>query len=672
MSKNGLNNRPVAWAWLACLLAAACFLIFKQPWVGRVDTDLLALLPHDERRPVLESALKALSAQGEKQLVLLVSAQDEPATREAAAVVRRAMDGLGLADTSSTVAFPGDFYAAYQDGLLTDADSLWLENATPEAATARAISLAYSMVPQGTLPWQRDPYGFFGNWLKSLSEASPLRPSGGELMVTHGKRSWAALTYSLPRSAFDSDFQQALETRLGIARERIHERFGTEAQFLRAGVVLHAAAATRQAQGEMSLIGLGSLIGTFLLIGLVFQSLRALKLIAVSLVSGTAIAVAAIFLCFGHVHLVTLVFGASLIGVAVDYAILVFAQHLGNEESRQARFKRLLPTLCAALLTPVLAYLALALTPFPGLKQMAVFAVCGIFGAWASVLCFYPWLLPATLPLPKNADFMTKLLARWPRWKTSPLAYALVLLSVAVMAGGFSNLRTNDDIRGLFIGDAALIAENRQISEIIALPSPAQMFLVTASTPELLLQSEERLIRRLRPFIEKGDIGGFEAVSRWLPSLEKQGRARTLQTRLAASRKQLAAELGLPDGWGTETPASTPPLTPEIWLSNEISAAHRALWLDTGAGEGSPRYASMVMLKGLARLDVAEALAKLPAQDPAIPGVEWVDQIREISGMMARYRSLLTITLLIACLIVPVLLAPFFKKRVWRVIAPVV
>jgi predicted exporter len=38
---------------------------------------------------------------------------------------------------------------------------------------------------------------------------------------------------------------------------------------------------------------------------------------------------------------------------------------------------------------------------------------------------------------------------------------------------------------------------------------------------------------------------------------------------------------------------------------------------------------------------------------------------------MARYRGLLTRTLLLACLIVPFLLFPFFKGRVWRILTPV-
>ncbi|MDR0700919.1 MAG: MMPL family transporter [Azoarcus sp.] len=661
-------HRLLAGVWLVLLLGAACFLIADwRNGAGRVETDLLALLPRDERRPMLETALKALAAQGERQLALLVSARDDALTRQVAAETRAALAGLGLVEQGAAAAFPSDFYFPYRQGLLSAADREWLATATPEAAASRALKLAHALFTPANAPWHSDPYGFFGDWLKSLGEATPVRPFNGELMVEHDGRSYAALTYVLPQSAFSSDFQQKLIAALDGARARAHA-LDPQARFLAAGVALHAAAAARQAEREMRLIGLGSLLGTFFLIGFVFQSVRALKLIAISLVSGAVVALFATFLLFERVHAVTLVFGVSLIGVAVDYAILVFAQHLGSQEPPWERYRRLLPTLGMALLTPALAYLALALTPFPGLEQMAVFAVCGIFGAWASVVCFYPYLLPATLPPPGNAGLMTRLLARWPRWRNSGRHWRAAFCLAAVAAGGLAQLRTDDDIRGLFSGDAALMAEHRQASEILRLPSPAQMFLLDADTPETLLQNEETLLEHLRPLVAAKQIGGYEAVSRWLPSEARQRQARALRERLRTSDERLGEELELPGGWSAEA-SPGPLLTPEVWLASPVSASFRGLWLGAVADdEGMPRYASVALLQGLAGREAGESLARLAR---GLPGVEWVDQTREVSSLMARYRELLTRTLLLACLAVPFLLYPFFGRRVWRIVAPV-
>ncbi|MDR1351299.1 MAG: MMPL family transporter [Zoogloeaceae bacterium] len=659
------RHRLLACLWLALLLFAALFLLLERTaWSARVDTDLFALLPKDERHPALEAALKALSVQGERQLALLVSTPDEASARQAAQTLRVALRDSSLVEQGDVAAdvasFPGDFYFPYRQGLMSAADRAWLLLATPEEAQNRALTLANAPFAPSGIPWLADPFGFFGAWLQSLGEATPLRPSGGELMLEHDGRVYAALLYTLPGSAFDSEVQEALTARLDAARQTLRQAF-PQARLLRAGIVLHAAAATAQAQGEMRLIGLGSLLATFLLISLVFQSARALKLIVASLISGTLIALIAAFALFERVHLITLVFGASLIGVAVDYAILVFAQHLGNTEPVWERFRRLLPTLCMVLLTPALAYLALALTPFPGLKQMAVFAVSGIFGAWMSVVCFYPYLLPPTLPLPENAHWMTGLLDHWPRWQNSGKAWGIALVLAALTLGGLLRLQANDDIRSLFSGDPALMAEQGEVSSILQLPSPAQMFLLTADSAERLLQKEEALIERLRPLIGSGKISGFEATSRWLPSEARQQENRARQKKLRVSRKALAREMELPADWAEE--ADAPPLTPEIGLRSPFRQAAQAFWLgETQSG----KYASMVLLKGLQGKETAAELAQFAAE-----GVSWIDQTRDISDLMQRYRHLLTQTLLAACLLLPVLLYPFFRREVWRLLAPV-
>ncbi|MDR3299091.1 MAG: MMPL family transporter [Candidatus Accumulibacter sp.] len=668
------RHRLLAAFWLLLLVGAAgCLWLTWETWQARIDTDLLTLLPRDERRPALEAARKSLAEQGERQLALLVSAQDLSSTRQAAALLREALRELDLQAQGDFAQFPGDFYLPYRQGLLTDADRAWLRSDAPAAAQSRALNLAHGLLyapfAASVAPWTADPFGLFGHWLQSLGEASPLRPSGGELMVEHAGRHYAALTYALPKSAFDSAFQQRLMAGLDDAQEKLRRAY-PQAKLLRAGVVLHAAAAARQAQSEMSLIGLGSLVGALFLIGFVFQSARALRLIVVSLLSGALVALGATLLIFEHLHLTTLVFSVSLIGVAVDYAILVFAQRLGNDQPVWPHHRRLLPTLVMVLLTPVLAYLGLALTPFPGLQQMAIFAASGIFGAWMSVLLFYPHLLPETLPLPKNADFMRRLLQRWPRWRGGKQwGYALLIL--LIMGGGLVQLRANDDIRGLFSGDAALMAEQREVSEILRLPSPAQIFLIGSDSPETLLQREERLIDRLRPLVAAGKISGFEALTRWLPSQARQTEARELQKTLLTSREALEKELELPAGWAREA-APAQQLTPEIWLDSAISQPFRALWLGANATGGvAERYSSLVLLKGLADAETADTLARLAQGEAPLSGVQWVDQTREISSLMQRYRHLLTETLLAACLIAPLLLSLFFRRAVWRIVTPV-
>ena len=124
---------------------------------------------------------------------------------------------------------------------------------------------------------------------------------------------------------------------------------------------------------------LGILLGLGTLVWLSFRSLRPILLVAASLLVGCAAALSVTAMVFGKVHLLTLIFGASLVGVAEDYGIHWFASRQGRPASqRWSLLRHLLPGLWLALLTSALAYLALGLAPFPGLRQMALFSVTGL------------------------------------------------------------------------------------------------------------------------------------------------------------------------------------------------------------------------------------------------------------------------------------------------------
>src|SRR5690606_39709912 len=121
------------------------------------------------------------------------------------------------------------------------------------------------------------------------------------------------------------DGERHLQDALDRAFAAAEAAAGESLQRLRAGVPLHAEAAAVQARREVATIGLGSLAAVLVLVWLAFRSLRPIGLVALSLLVGVAAGVAATDALFGSVHLLTLVFGASLVGVAEDYGIHYFA-----------------------------------------------------------------------------------------------------------------------------------------------------------------------------------------------------------------------------------------------------------------------------------------------------------------------------------------------------------
>jgi len=657
------RHRVLAWGWLGILaLLAAVLLTLILPWRGQIDTDLLALLPVDERNPHAEAALKALTQHGERELVLLLEAKDAATAQRAARQVRESLLEAPLTPQAlqGQLEAMRDFYIPYRAGLITDQDLRWIGSADHSAQVQRALALAYQPFAGGPLKWRDDPFGFFGNWMMQLGAASPARPYGDTLMVQTADRHYAVLLYQLTESAFSSDLQVRLAAELAAAQKGLAEQF-PDVQLLRAGVVLHATAAAQQAHFEMSLIGSGSLLCCLLLTWFVFRNFKVLRLIVLSLATGALTALTLTWLLFDRLHALTLVFGASLIGVAVDYGILVVAQHLNDPEPGWPRFRRLLPPLSLVLVAPALAYLGLLLMPFPGMRQMACFAVCGIIGAWLTIMLWYPYVLPSSLPVTPLAGWLMQTLQHWPRWRATPAQWLIVALAAAAIGVGMSQLKTDDNIRNLINTDPQLLKEQINVSKALELPSPAQLFLVTGTTPEEVLQYEEALLAKLAPLVAAGKLTGYDAISRWLPSQQRQQAAREAQQTLSGAHAELAKELELSDGWG-DIPHSAP-LTADEWLAQPALASLHYLWQGRSTQDG--RYSSIVLLKGLSNAAATQQLAALSGAH-----TQWVDKTAEVSSLMGRYRTLLSSVLAAAYVLVPLALLAFFRRQTWRVVMP--
>ncbi|MCL2524631.1 MAG: MMPL family transporter [Betaproteobacteria bacterium] len=658
------RHRVLAWSWLGILaLLAAVLLAHIQPWRGQIDTDLLALLPVDERNPQAEAALKTLTQHGERELVLLLSAKDVATAQRAARLVRESLHQheapLTPQAPQAQIEALRDLYFPYRAGFVTDQDLRWLGSADQAAQEQRALALAYQPFAGGTLNWRDDPFGFFGNWMMQLGAASPVRPYGDTLMVQTAERHYAVLLYQLTQSAFSSDLQERLAADLAAARNELAEQF-PDVQLLRAGVVLHATAAAQQARFEMSLIGSGSLLCCILLAWFVFRNFKALRLILMSLATGALMALTLTWLLFDRLHALTLVFGASLIGVAVDYGVLVMARHLNDPEPRWTRFRRLVSPLSLVLIAPALAYLGLLLMPFPGMRQMACFAVSGIIGAWLTIMLWHPYLLPSSLPVTPLAGWLMQILRYWPRWRATPAQWLIAALVATAIGVGVAQLKTNDDIRSLINIDPQLLHEQIDVAKALELPSPAQIFLITGATPEEVLQHEEALLAKLLPLIAAGKLTGYDAISRWLPSQQRQQLAREAQQTLAGARAALAEELELTGDWAAAPPQAL--LTADAWLAQPATKSLRYLWQGRSA---DGRYSSIVLLKGLRDADTAHQLAAFNDAH-----IQWVDKTAEVSSLMGRYRTLLSSVLAAAYVLAPLALLAFFRRQTWRVVMP--
>ncbi|HEX5686915.1 MAG TPA: hypothetical protein VFY73_23130 [Ideonella sp.] len=664
------TGRPwLAWLWLLVVLAIAA-----HQWRfwhdSRLDTDVLALLPQDERQPEVTRATQKLAdAAGRRVVVMLGAASDADARRAAAAWREGLPTALGwqaLAADERAATQVVDFYRPWRDRLLTATQRQQLATTPPEAMVGRALSSLHQPgLAVRLTDWAADPLGLWPAWWAARSGETLARPQAGELMLHADGLDWVVLAYDTGRPAFALDGNAALGDALGSAEASARRAVPT-LRLLKAGVPLHAEAAAVRASREVNTIGWGSLAAVLLLVWAAFRRLRTLGLVALSLVIGVAAALSATALVFGSVHLITLVFGASLVGVAEDFGIHWFASRQAQpDSSAPALMAELLPGLALALATSVLGYAVLALAPFPGLRQMALFSGVGLTAAFLTVWCWFPRLGSGPVPATAFAQRVAGSLATWPRWTNRRANWLVLGLAALPVGAGLMRLQTDDSLRQLQSSPPALVADQREIGRLLGAPSPSQFFLVTAADAETLLQREEALTARLHGLQAKGSLVGWRALSDWVPSARQQQDDAALSARVDSA---VLAGINAQLGESITRPAfGDVPLRLDTWLAHAASAGARDLWLGDIGAPGQPEWASVVMLRGLNDTTQLPALA---AAADGLPGVRWVDKAADVSGLLGRYRHTMSWLLLAGHVLVFAALAWRYRGAAWRAWAP--
>ncbi len=662
-----------AWRWLAIVWLLVLVGLGVQQWQlwkseSRIDTDILALLPQDAHDRLLSDVTRRIADANARQVVVLLGSPDAAKTKAAEAAFRNAIaahpDAGALIREAGSIEGWFDqartFYAPYRDRLLTTTQRDQLQAAEAGALAESALASLYGPMGAPRLTeWRQDPLSLWPQWWQERALGSGLQLGEDGLLEADGKH-WSIVQYDTVGSAFQLDGERHIDVLLDAAAAAARQQ-APDLEVLRAGVPLHAEAAAVQANWEINTIGWGSLAAVLLLVWLAFRSLRPILLVAASLLIGCGVALAVTVLVFGKVHVLTLVFGASLVGVAEDYGIHWFASRQAEPADRRWKLLRhLLPGLWLALLTSALAYLALGLAPFPGLRQMALFSVVGLAAAFLTVIFWFPWLDGGEIRRTRFAQWLGGTLERWPRLQGRRVAVFLGVVAI-LSAAGMLRLHPDDDLRSLQSSPMDLITQQIRISQMLGLPSPAQFYLVQGDNAEQVLQREEALVDRLRVLAGEKQIGGYRALSEWLPSVQRQHADAALTAKV---EPQVLAQVGEAVGEPLQRPDfAAKDLQAEAFLASPAAMPFRHLWLGT-VGQG---MASVVMVDDLSRPD---ALTLLEAQAKGIDGVRWVDRTADFSALLKHYRKLMSVLLLVGIVLVFAVLYARYRAQAWRVFAP--
>jgi len=332
-----------------------------------------------------------------------------------------------------------------------------------------------------------------------------------------------------------------------------HSKGRSDYSLIVSGSPLFAVAARDQIRKESRRLSIAGGLFMLVFMYLVFRSGTVVLLSMLPLAGGLLIATALVSLLYGSIHGITLAFGITLLGVAIDYPVHLF-MHGKKENSLQQAAVRIWPVLKLGVLTTALGYGAMVWTEFSGLSQLGVFSLVGLITAALITRTLLPALkkdvpshrtvLESVVLSPKNRPWV--LLAGIAL--ITFVLVSLVSLSSLIEHGSFLPEDIwSRDIAALSPVPAELVQRDRLLRNSLGVPEATSLIRVEATNVEEVLRKQEQLKPMLAEAIRKGYLSETQSAADLLPSIHtQQYRQSLLPDRESLSERMHDALQGLP------------------------------------------------------------------------------------------------------------------------------
>ena len=294
-------------------------------------------------------------------------------------------------------------------------------------------------------------------------------------------------------------------------------RSGSNMRLVLSGAPVFAVEISRDIRREMTVIGGLALAFVGAMVLFWVRSPRLLLIVSVPLAAATIVATAVVQSAFGFVHGITLGFGMAMLGVVADYPIH-FLGHRVPGETSISTIGRVWPTIFLGAATTAIGFGAMLVSSFPGLSQLAVFAVAGLIVGAVVTRWALPYFVPIDAPVPHGGveSVSANRLGRW-RWA----ALAVPALAVGYLAGASGEFWERDLAR-LSPVPRARQEQDRELRAQLGAPDVRHLIAVRGATADRALETSEALAPRLEKLVAANVISGYEMAALYLPSTTAQ------------------------------------------------------------------------------------------------------------------------------------------------------
>ncbi len=628
-----LSNKSFFRIWLfyhILILLAFVAVFFINGRKITIDSDLFNMMPKPAMKKALSAADEKLTEMSGQNMFILASNEDFSKARSAAAELYEKMI---LQDKFENVSFYQDmsamnetlsFVESNRTNLLGENDILLLENGGAEQFAQNALSKIYGTFTMTNLSnIEEDPFllseSALENYLAKLSASGTSMSLKDGVLASFAKPEGIdgienARWYVMIRASLSKKGSVLASEENGVefinqaANEIENTNEGTH--FVFSGTPFHSYKASSNASKEISVISTISILIVVVILLFVFHAPLPIFASVASILVSVLAAFMTTIAVFGKMHVLTLVFGTSLIGSCIDYSLHFFINWKANLALKSGAEIRtfLFKGLSLSLLSTVLCYFVLLFAPFNLLRQMSVFSIAGILSTFLTAICIYPMM---KIPSEKRTIFIFKKSgfdnaqpecfdnAQTPNdnaqhretcnsekrnYKHSfskriagrvGIAAMFVFCVATLLITGIAEKKSNIDVVSTSLNHQNATLDNRTKNPLIRFfriennigrlykmegkefqnekeaaqilkYSPSAWFIVSGKTVQETLENEEKVTRALDKINAENKVG-YVCTSLFVPSIASQKKSRAAAEKLLPFSKQQFLFLGYSD-----------------------------------------------------------------------------------------------------------------------------
>jgi len=430
----------------------------------------------------------------------------------------------------------------YKNGLLSVHHREMLQqNQSKQIANDAIKQFSQSMMPP-LVPMRDDPFLLLSDYLLNINNTnSGWMLHNGLLWQYKNSKHYFMIPVDVDTTNMDVAKKQinTLYKQLSIQQsENIH--------IYVSGIPLHTAIMVQKSQIQLGILSTLAAIMAILFSYLLFKKIFTVLTVMASLSIGFLCGTIALFLCFTTPHILTFVFGTTLIGLGIDYS---FHFLTGATLKNQTQIHK---NMWHSFLTTIVCFLPLLFSGISLLQQISVFTIVGLTTVYIGLNLFIPNKLnlkTRTLNIKFNI----------PR----KLKFIILSLMGIVIIATLPFVKIENNMNQLYRPDAEILAQDK-IVQTLNNSTESAVLMVRGRNIQTVLETEEDI---------KNNGNKFFSLSSIIPSIKTQSENQAFTKQLYASQsKYLKQKLEL---------KNTPKFIETAYLTpNNIKSEFLNNWID--------------------------------------------------------------------------------------------